>query len=75
MQTALQLISQDSYFTSIDLWDEYYSIKVHKDVTNILCCFQAAAMGLASVPRKFIKLTKTIHWHIRMIGVMSSRHS
>ena len=76
VQTALQLITQNSYFASIDLRDAYYSIEVHKEFRkylkffwgDTLYCFQAAAMGLAPVPRKFTKLTKPILAHLHDLG-------
>ena len=72
VQTALQLTTKNCYFASVDLRDAYYSIEIHTEFRkylkfywrDTLYCFQAAAMGLAPVPRKFTKLTKPILAHL-----------
>ena len=76
VQTALHLVSENCYFASIDLRDAYYSIEIHEEFRkylkffwrDTLYCFQAAAMGLAPVPRKFTKLVKPILAHLHDLG-------
>ena len=76
VQTALQLTTKNCYFASVDLRDAYYSIEIHIEFRKYLkfywrvtlYCFQAAAMGLAPVPRKFTKLTEPILTHLHDLG-------
>ena len=76
VQTALQLVTRDCYFASIDLRDAYYSVPVHPEYQKYLkfswrgqlYCFQALPMGLGPVPRLFTKLTKPILAHLHNSG-------
>ena len=76
IQTALNLVSQDCYFASIDLRDAYYSVPVHPEYQKYLkftwkgalYCFQAAPMGLGPIPRMFTKLTKPILAYLHDCG-------
>ena len=81
LQTALALVTKNCYFASIDLRDAYYSVPVHEDYQKFLkfCwrgtlyVYQAAAMGLAPVPRLFTKLTKPILAHLHdLVHVITS---
>ena len=76
VQTALQLTTKKCYFVPVDLRDAYYSIEIHTEFLkclefywrDTLYCFQAAAVGLAPVLRKFTKLTKPILAHLHNLG-------
>jgi hypothetical protein len=68
LQSALNLISENCYFASVDLRDAYYTVPLAEEYKKFfkfrwrgqLFCFQAAPMGCAPVPRLFTKLTKPI---------------
>ena len=76
LQTALNLVSKDCFFASIDLWDAYYSVPIAEEYRKYfkLCWrhklyyFKAAAMGLGPIPRIFTKLTKPILAHLHDSG-------
>ena len=66
-QTAVQLVTENCYFASIDIWDTYYSVPIHADYQKylkfhwrgVLYGFQAAVMGLAPIPRIFMNTCMT----------------
>ena len=61
VQTALQLITQNSYFASIDLRDAYYSIEVHKEFRKYLKFFLERHPILFSSSAKKIHKTDKTH--------------
>ena len=67
VQTALQLITQNSYFASIDLRDAYYSTEVHKELRKHLNLFlerhpipfSSSRKGSSTSAKKIHKTDKT----------------
>ena len=63
---AINLMSRECYFASIDFKHAYYSVNVHPDHRKYMCfewrkrlwCFCALPQGLQSAPRTFTKLLK-----------------
>ena len=68
LKTLLTLVTQDCYFASIDLKDNYYSILVHPDSQGWLAfywdpnyyVFTALANGLSPAPRIYTKMLKPV---------------
>ena len=79
LDLILKGIRKDSYFTSLDLTDAYFSISVDKTYRKYLkfvwdkklYAFQCLPFGLASSPRVFTKVLKVIFSHIRRMGIDS----
>lgn len=76
LQTAIDLISQDIYMTSIDLSDAYYSVLVRTQGRkflrfwwdNQLFQFTCLPNGLACAPRLFTKLLNLVFAFFREKG-------
>lgn len=73
---AINLVSKNCYFASIDLQDAYYSCNVCQDDRKYLRFYwkgqkyqyTCLAMGLASAPRIFTKLVKPVFATLRKRG-------
>lgn len=79
LNTALSLMEQDCFMTSIDLKDAYYSVSVNKKFRKYLKFhwkgklyeFTCLPMGLACAPRIFTKLLKPLFSFLRSSGFLS----
>lgn len=75
----LKSIKRNSYFTSLDLSEAYFSISIHHDFRkylkfywrNQLYAFQCLPFGISSAPRVFTKVMKVVFSHIRSYGISS----
>lgn len=79
LDLILKGISKNSFFTSLDLTDAYFSISIYESDRKYLKFiwneklyeFQCLPFGIASAPRVFTKILKVIFSHIRSMGIDS----
>ena len=80
LATALTLITKDCFMASLDRKDAYYAVPICEQHRKLLrfqwrgCLFQYSALpnGLASAPRLFTKLMKSVYASLRTKGHMST---
>ena len=73
LQTALELVKNNSWLASIDLKDAYYSVPIHSSHrkylkfrwNKILYAFRALPNGLACAPRIFTKILAPVYANLR----------
>ena len=79
LKTAIQLLTPDCWFASVDLKDAYYSVNVEQQYRKYLRflwkgeCFEfkCLPMGLTSSPRVFTKLLKPVFSNLHKFGFSS----
>lgn len=76
LDTALQMVRRNSFMTTIDLQDAYFSVKIHEQDRKFLKFrwnsklfrFRAVPMGLACAPFVFTKLLVPLFTKLRQEG-------
>ena len=79
LKTVLNGIQRNSYFTSCDMTDAYFSIPIHNDYKKYLKFiwknqryhFNCLCFGIASAPRVFTKVLKPVFAFIRHMDISS----
>ncbi|KAK3106325.1 hypothetical protein FSP39_017740 [Pinctada imbricata] len=79
LKSAIQMMTRDCWFASVDLKDAYYSVLIDRNHRKYLrflwqdCCYQfrCLPMGLTSSPRVFTKLLKPVFAMLRQNGFNS----
>ena len=82
IEIVKNLIQKDSFMSSVDWKDAYYSVKVHKDYRKFLRFFWQGKLyqftclpnGLKSAPRVFTKITKVIFATARKQNITASSY-
>ena len=78
LKSALELVSKDCFFCSIDFKDAFYSLRVHPSHRKYLRFiwkgelyqFRCLVMGLSEAPRKFTKIVKVMLSELRKQGIL-----
>lgn len=76
LESALKLVTPNSYLASIDLRDAYYSVPIFKGHRKFLKFqwkgklfqYTCYAQGFSAAPRLFTKITKPIYAALRKLG-------
>lgn len=79
LETVLNGIQRNSYFTSCDMTDAYFFIPIHNDYKKYLKCiwnnqryhFNCLCFGIPSAPRVFAKVLKPLFAFTRHTGLPS----
>lgn len=79
LDVILKGISRNSFFTSLDLTDAYFSIPIHESDRKYLkfvwkdklYAFQCLCFGISCAPLVFTKVVKVVFSHIRSMGIDS----
>lgn len=79
LKTAINLMTQNCWFASVDLKDAYFSVAIHKDHKkffrfvwkNDLFEFQAMPNGLSPAPREFTKILTPVFASLRERGFLN----
>ena len=79
LETVLESVQKNAFFTSCDMTDAYFSIPVHVNYRkylkfiwrNQLYHFNCLCFGIASAPRVFTKVMKQVFAYIRHMGISS----
>lgn len=82
LQTALDLMTKDCYFGSVDLSEAYYSIPIRKEDRRFFRFwfngqkyqFTSLVMGLTTAPRVFTKVLKPVFATLRAMGLISTAY-
>jgi len=77
LETVLNGIQRNSYFTSCDMTDAYFSIPIHNDYKkypkfiwkNQLYHFNCLCFGIVSAPSVFTEVLKPVFAFIRHMGI------
>lgn len=80
LRTAIKLVTQDCWMTTLDLKDAYLLVKIHEDSKKYLRFiydqklyqFNALPFGLNTAPFVFTKITKPIVKLLRTAGLLST---
>ena len=80
LQTAINLMTRNCYFGSVDLSEAYYSIPIHENDKKYFRFyykdekfqFKVLVMGLATAPRVFTKILKPLFAKLRDQGCIST---
>lgn len=80
LKTALELVTRNCFFCSLDLKDAYFSVPVNKASQKYLkflwkgevFVFTACPNGLAPCPRLFTKLLKPVMAQLHRLGFLST---
>jgi hypothetical protein len=78
LKSALELVTENCHFCSVDFKDAFYSVRVnprHRKYlrflwNNNLYQFRCLVMGLSEAPRKFTKIIKVLLSELRKQGIL-----
>jgi hypothetical protein len=78
LKSALELVTPNCYFCSVDFKDAFYSVRVHPKHRKYLRFiwndklfqFRCLVMGLSEAPRKFTKIIKVLLSELRKLGIL-----
>ena len=79
-RSALNIVNQNDFFTSLDLKSAYYSIPINKEDKKFLkfywedtmYCYNVCPNGLCTVPRIFSKIIRQIMGYLHSLGHRST---